>query len=60
MKSVAQNFLVTVDVTDDNNLAGCEFNTKISAAQVDDDDNKALIVSTLPSVSGRNIKVTGA
>lgn len=60
MASKDQVFLLTVDVTDDNGLAGCVFDAQVTAADVEDDDNKDLTANGLPTALGRNITVTAA
>ena len=60
MSSKDQVFLLTVDITDDNNLAGCVFDVEVSGADVEDDDNKDLTESGIPTSVGRQITITSA
>lgn len=59
MASKTQQFLVTVDVTDDDATVGCSFDLNITAADIEDDQNKDLTV-TVPGDIGRTVIVTAA
>ncbi|MDP2670535.1 MAG: hypothetical protein Q8O99_06605 [bacterium] len=49
--------MLTVDVADDDNLAGCDFNVNLASAGIDDDDNNTLTVNGAPTAVGRAITV---
>jgi len=53
-------FLVTIDVADDNNIAGCLLQGVVSGADVEDDDNKDLTENGIPTAVGRTITITSA
>jgi len=59
LASKTQQFLLTVDVNDDDAVAGCSFDVNMTASDIEDDDNKDLTV-TVPAVIGRTIVVTAA
>lgn len=55
-----QLFLLTVDVSDNDSINGTEFTVELTDANVDDDDNNSLDVSSsVPLDSNRTIQVTG-
>lgn len=59
LASKTQQFLLTVDINDDDAVAGCSFDVNIVAADIEDDDNKDL-TTVVPVAIGRTINVTAA
>ena len=59
LASKTQQFLLTVNINDDDAVAGCSFDVNIVASDIEDDDNKDLTV-VVPVAIGRTINVTAA
>lgn len=58
--SSSQLFLVTVDIVDDDNIAGDSFEGSVTDIEADDEDNDDLPAPGLPVDSNRTVSIIGA